>query len=186
MPGKIIGYIRVSTLDQNPDRQLEGIVLDKKFVEYASGSNTNRPQLAALLDYVREEDVVYVHSLDRLARNLKDLMGLIDQFIKKDVQVVFIKENLTFNGGDSSMSKLLLSIFGAVAEFEHGLIRERQREGIEKAKKLGKYVGRKKFLSPAQEEWLKEQITTRRSRREIAQELGISRPKLYRYIARLK
>lgn len=185
MPGKSIGYIRVSTLDQNPDRQLEGITLDKKFVEYASGSNTNRPQLQLLLDYVREEDIVYVHSLDRLARNLRDLMGLIDTFIKKDVEVVFVKENLRFNGMDSAMSNLLLSIFGAVAQFEYGLIRERQREGIEKAKKLGKYPGRKKFLNPEKEEWLKKEIETRRPRREIAAELGISRHTLYKYMARL-
>lgn len=185
MTGKIIGYIRVSTIDQNPDRQLEGITLDKKFVEYASGSNTNRPQLQLLLDYVREEDIVYVHSLDRLARNLKDLLKLIDKFIEKGVEVVFVKENLRFNGSDSAMSSLLLGIFGAVAQFEHRLIRERQQEGIEKAKKLGRYKGKKKFLNPEKEEWLKKEIETRRPRREIAAELGISRHTLYKYMARL-
>ena len=185
MPGKATGYIRVSTIDQNPDRQLEGVTVDKKFIDYASGTNTNRPQLAALLDYIREEDIVYVHSIDRLARNLKDLLKLVDVFISKKVELHFLKEKLTFNGTDCKMSTFLLDIFGAVAEFEHRLLMERQREGIERAKKLGRYVGRKKHLKPEQMDWLKVEMQTRRPRKDIAAELGISRHTLYKYMARI-
>jgi len=185
MPGKKIGYKRVSTPDQNPDRQLENMELDRVYIEYASGSNYNRPLLKQMIDYIRDEDIVYVHSIDRIARNLQDLMKIIDTVISKGAQMIFIKENLTFNGSDCHMSRLLLQIFGAVAEFEYGIIRERQQEGIEKAKKLGRYAGRKKCLKPEQMDWIREEIKTRRPRREIAAELGICRHTLYKYIARL-
>lgn len=185
MSGKRIGYIRVSTLDQNPDRQLEGIKLDKKFVDYASGTTINRPNLSQLLDYVREEDVVLVHSMDRLARNVKDLLDLVETFAKKQVELRFIKENLTFNGQDSALSKLLLLIIGSVAEFEHSLIRERQLEGIALAKKAGKYKGKKTKLNKEMAALIKEKIQTRESKAKIARGLGISRVSLYRYLKKV-
>src|SRR3984885_10031061 len=147
---KRVGYIRVSSVDQNTERQLEGQDLDKVFTDKASGKDTNRPQLQAALDYIREGDVLVVHSMDRLARNLDDLRRMVLDLTGKGVHVQFIKENLTFTGEESPMSNLLLSLLGAVAEFERSMIRERQREGIELAKKRGVYRGRKPSLTAVQ------------------------------------
>ena len=103
MAGKIVGYIRVSSVDQNPERQLEGIKLDKKFIDHASGRDVNRPALAELMDYVREDDVIIVHSMDRLARNLDDLRKIVKKLNNQNIQIKFLKENLTFAGNDSPM-----------------------------------------------------------------------------------
>lgn len=182
MNGKIIGYVRVSTIEQNPDRQLENIVIDKKFVDYASGSTINRPQFQLMMDYVRDGDVIVVHSMDRLARNVKNLLSIIDELNSKNVEIRFIKENIHFNGSDSAMSKLLLMIMGAVAEFEYSLIKERQQEGINIAKKEGKYKGRKKVLTDEKTALIDAAMQTRKSKTEIAKELGISRVTLYQYL----
>lgn len=182
MNGKRIGYIRVSTTDQNPDRQLEHIPLDKKFIDFASAKSTNRPQLNNMLEFVREDDVVLVHSMDRLARNVTDLRALVKLLVSKKIQVHFIKENLIFNGDESAMSNLLLSVMGAFAEFEYAFIRERQREGIIIAKRQGRYKGTKKKLDEAKIEILKKELMTRKSKGKISQELGVSRYTLYRYI----
>lgn len=141
MKGQRIGYIRVSSTDQNPDRQLEGVETDKLFIDHASGKDTQRPQLEAMLAYAREGDVVVVHSMDRLARNLDDLRRLVQQLTRRGISVTFLKESLTFTGSDSPMAQLLLSVMGAFAEFEQALIRERQKEGIALAKKNGVYKG---------------------------------------------
>src|ERR1700726_481744 len=101
MTGKRIGYIRVSTVDQNPDRQLDGIQLDKRFVDYASAGSTKRPQLQVMLDFLREDDLVLVHSMDRLARNLFDLRKIVNAIIEKGAEVQFMKEKLPFTGEDS-------------------------------------------------------------------------------------
>ena len=146
--GKRVGYIRVSTLDQNTERQLAGIPLDKRFTDKASGKDTDRPQLQAALDYLREGDVLVVHSMDRLARNLDDLRKIVIGLTERGVLVEFVKESLTFTGQDSAMSKLLLSVMGAFAEFERSLLKERQREGISIAKTKGVYKGRKPSLTP--------------------------------------
>ncbi len=145
MLGQKIGYVRVSSLDQNQVRQLDGIKLDKVFTDKASGKDTNRPALNALLDFVREGDTVVVHSMDRLARNLDNLRYLVQLLTKKGIEVEFVKEHLTFTGKDSPMAQLMLSVMGAFAEFERALIKERQREGIAIAKQKGFYKGRKKF-----------------------------------------
>ena len=179
---KHIGYIRVSSFDQNPDRQLEGIPLRKKFIDHASGKDTQRPQLTALLDYVREGDTVIVHSMDRLARNLDDLRRLVTQLTTQKVSVQFIKENLTFTEEDSPLSKLLLSVMGAFAEFERALIRERQREGIALAKQRGAYRGRKKALSGEQVAELKRRVAAGEQKAKLAREFGISRETLYQYV----
>jgi DNA invertase Pin-like site-specific DNA recombinase len=183
MSGKRIGYIRVSTLDQNPERQLEGIPLDKKFVDFASARSTDRSQLKAMLEYVREGDVVIVHSMDRLARNLLDLRNVVDQLVSQKVQVQFLKESLVFDGSDNAMSKLMLNLMGAFAEFEYAFIRERQREGIEIAKRNGKYtVGVPTKLTKELKEKLTTAMKTRKSKVEICEELGISRTSLYKYL----
>jgi DNA invertase Pin-like site-specific DNA recombinase len=138
---KRVGYIRVSTVDQNTERQLDGEELDKVFTDKASGKDTKRPQLQAALDYLRGGDILVVHSMDMLARNLDDLRRIVLGLTSKGVLVEFVKERLTFTGEDSAMSQLLLSVMGAFAEFERSLIRERQREGIALAKKAGVYKG---------------------------------------------
>ncbi len=183
MVGKRIGYARVSTADQNPDRQLQDIVLDKKFVDYASGQSINRPQLDLLLDYVREDDLIIVHSMDRMARNVKDLIHIIDSLVARNISVQFLKESLIFTAEKSPISNLLLAVMGAIAEFEHSLIKERQMEGIELAKKQGKYKGRKNSLSTEKIEMLKIMSeTTRKTKTQIAKELGICRWTLYKYL----
>src|ERR1700746_2456598 len=135
--GKRVGYVRVSSIDQNTVRQLDGVQLDKVFTDRASGKDVNRPQLKAALDYLRDGDVLVIHSMDRLARNLDDLRKIVTDLTGRGVQVHFIKEGLLFTGEDSAMSKLLLSVMGAFAEFERALLKERQREGIAVAKRAG-------------------------------------------------
>ena len=142
MHGQRIGYIRVSSFDQNPERQLDNVQVDRQFIDKASGKDTLRPQLDAMLSFVREGDTVVVHSMDRLARNLDDLRRLVQHFTKRGIRIEFAKECLTFTGEDSPMANLLLSVMGAFAEFERALIRERQREGIALAKQRGAYRGR--------------------------------------------
>ncbi len=182
--GQRIGYIRVSSLDQNPDRQLDGLKLDKTFTEQASGKDTKRPELERLLEFAREGDTVVVHSMDRLARNLDDLRRLVQSLTKKGIQVEFVKENLTFQSNESPMPKLMLSIMGAFAEFERALIRERQREGICLAKKRGVYRGRKLSLSAEQINDLKQRISSGQTKAQVARDLGISRETLYSYLDR--
>lgn len=183
MTGKRIGYVRVSSFEQNPGRQLEGVPVDKKFIEYASAKNTARPQLQLLLDFVREDDIILVHSMDRLARNLRDLFKIVDYLLEKKVQVHFIKENISFDGNNSPMACLMLSLFGAFAEFEYAFIRERQREGIAEAKKAGKYLGGKKKLTDDQVLAIKERLnTTHDSKNKIAKDFGVHRRTLYKYL----
>ena len=127
MQGQRIGYVRVSSFDQNPERQLEQVEVVKVFTDKASGKDTQRPELDALLSFVRDGDTVVVHSMDRLARNLDDLRRLVQKLTKRGVRIEFVKESLTFTGEDSPMANLMLSVMGAFAEFERALIRERQR-----------------------------------------------------------
>ncbi|QAZ69606.1 recombinase family protein [Solidesulfovibrio carbinolicus] len=182
MQGQRIGYVRVSSLDQNPGRQLELVRADKVFVDMASGKDTRRPQLEALLDFVREGDVVAVHSMDRLARNLDDLRRLVQGLVRRGVRVEFVKEGLHFTGEDSPMAQLLLSVMGAFAEFERALIRERQREGIALAKLRGAYRGRKKKLSSEQGAELRRRAAAGEKKAQLAREFGVSRETLYQYL----
>jgi len=184
MSGKKIGYIRVSSFEQNPERQLEGLQLDKKFIDHASGKNIARPQLEAMLDYVRDGDTIIVHSMDRLARNLDDLRKLVAQLTSQQIKIEFVQEGLSFNGDDSPMSQLLLSMMGAFAEFERSLIKERQMEGIALAKKRGVYKGRKRTLSDDQVIELKTRVANGDKKSHIAADYGISRETLYRYLRR--
>jgi DNA invertase Pin-like site-specific DNA recombinase len=182
MKGHRIGYIRVSALDQNPERQLEDIDVDRVFTDKASGKDVNRPQLDELLSFVRAGDTVVVHSMDRLARNLDDLRQLVKDLTKRGVSIEFVKETLTFTGEDSPMANLLLSVMGAFAEFERALIRERQREGIALAKQRGAYRGRKRALSDADIDVVKSRIMAGDKKAEIARDFGISRQTLYQYL----
>jgi DNA invertase Pin-like site-specific DNA recombinase len=183
MKGQMIGYIRVSSFDQNEGRQLEQEKLDRVFTDKASGKDTNRPQLQELLQFVREGDLVLVHSMDRLARNLDDLRKLVKRLRSQGVGIRFIKEELTFTSNeDSPMSNLLLSVMGAFAEFERSLINERQREGIELAKKKGIYKGRKRSLSSEDVDALSIRVDAGEKKSELAKEFGISRQTLYGYL----
>lgn len=185
MKGQRLGYVRVSTFDQNPERQLEGQKLDKVFLDRASGKNTSRPQLEALLDYAREGDTILVHSLDRLGRNLDDLRRLVAYLTDQGVRVEFLSENLTFSGDDSPLANLMLSVMGAFAEFERAGIRERQREGIALAKARGAYKGRKRALTPAQALELRGRVEMGVPKAVVAREAGISRETLYQYLRAL-
>ena len=182
MTGQRIGYIRVSSADQNPERQLEGIELDRTFTDKASAKDTNRPELTSLLTFIREGDTLVVHSMDRLARNLSDLRQLVTDLTDKGVKVQFIKEGLVFTGEDSPMATLMLSVMGSFAEFERALLKERQKEGIALAKKRGAYRGRKKTLSEAQISEIKNRVAAGDKKTVIAKELGISRETLYQYL----
>jgi len=181
--GQRIGYQRVSTIDQNTDRQLDGVEVDKVFADKASGKSTDRPELARAIDYVREGDTLVVHSMDRLARNLDDLRRLVRELTGQGVKVEFVKESLTFAGDDSPMNTLLLSMLGAVAEFERSMILERQREGIAIAKAAGKYKGRKSALTDDQAGELRTRLAAGESVTILAREYGISRQTVYNYAA---
>jgi DNA invertase Pin-like site-specific DNA recombinase len=180
--GQNIGYIRVSTIEQNAERQLDGIALDKIFTDKCSGKDTNRPQLRLMLEFIREGDTVYVHSMDRLARNLDDLRGVVNKLASKGVAVKFVKEGLTFNGQEAPMATLMLSVMGAFAEFERSLIRERQKEGIALAKKAGKYRGRSKCFTDEQINEIQQMVKERYKKVDIAKKFGVSRNTLHRYI----
>lgn len=166
-----IGYIRVSTSDQNTERQLDGLQLDKTFTDKVSGATTDRPKLQDMLDYVREGDVVHVHSIDRLARSLVDLLALVQNLTAKEVHIQFHKENLLFTGETNPTQELMLSIMGSVAQFERAMIRERQREGIAKAKDKGVYKGRTKTIDDAA---IRAKVTAGNSYRETAKILDVS------------
>lgn len=182
MKGQRIGYIRVSSFDQNPERQLDQTQVDKVFVDNASGKDTQRPELDSLLSFVRDGDIVVVHSMDRLARNLDDLRRLVQKLTHKGVRIEFVKECLTFTGEDSPMANLMLSVMGAFAEFERSLIHERQREGIALARLRGAYRGRKKSLSPEQQIEVRQRATNGEQKAQLAREFGISRETLYQYL----
>lgn len=182
LAGQQVGYIRVSTADQNTGRQLEGLSLNKTFIDKVSGKSVDRPQLRACVEYVREGDTLHVHSMDRLARNLDDLRALVRQLTDKGVRVQFHKESLLFTGDDSPMSNLLLSLLGAIAEFERQLIRDRVAEGVALAKAAGKYKGGKPKLNADQVAMLRSRVMSGVPKAKVARELGISRETLYNYL----
>jgi len=184
MTGQRVGYKRVSTIEQHTARQLDGEPLDKCFEDHASGKDTQRPQLQAALTYCREGDTLVVHSMDRLARSLVDLRRIVTDLTSRCVAVEFVKENLRFTGEDSPLAVLLLSLIGAVAEFERALMLERQREGIAIAKAAGRYKGRRRALGPAQVDELRRRVAARENKSAIARDLGISRDTVYCYLQR--
>lgn len=182
MDGQRVGYVRVSSFDQNPDRQLGAERVAKTFTDKASGKDTRRPELHRLLSFVRDGDTVVVHSMDRLARNLDDLQRIVHDLTKRGVRIDFVKESLTFTGEDSPMANLMLSVMGAFAEFERALLRERQREGITRAKQRGAYRGRKRSLNPEQIGEVKRRIAAGEQKAGVARDMGISRETVYRYL----
>lgn len=178
--GQRVGYVRVSTVDQNTERQLDGLVFAKVFTDKASGKDTARPELQACLDYIREGDTLVVHSMDRLARSLVDLRTTVDRLTARGVTVEFVKEHLTFTRDESDpCSVLMLSIMGAVAEFERSMILERQREGIAIAKAKGIYKGRKPALTDAQIADVVARLAAGESATDLAGKFGVSRATIY-------
>lgn len=181
--GQKVGYIRVSAIDQNTESQkslLGNVGMDKLFEEKVSGKNTDRPQLQAMLDYVREGDTVYVKDLSRLARNTKDLLDIVEYLNNKGAGLFSIKENIDTS---TNFGKLMLTFLGAIYEFERANLLERQRDGIAVAKKQGKYKGRKQVPKPANfkevyQKWLNRQITSISAIRE----LNISEYAFYKFV----
>lgn len=173
-------YARVSTKEQNEQRQLENIKnynIEKTFIDKITGKYTDRPELQKMLDYVREGDVVYIHDFSRIARNLKDLLNLVDYLSEKKVKLISIHENFDTS---TPTGKLMIQMIGAINEFEVNILHERQMEGIRIAQREGKYTGRKK-VNIDLEQWseLYEKYMERKiNKAKFAECLGISRPTL--------
>lgn len=182
MNGQKIGYVRVSSSDQNTDRQLDGLALDRTFTDKVSGKTTDRPQLQEMLRFVRDGDQLFVHSMDRLARNLIDLRQMVQELTGRGIRITFVKEGLVFNGDDAAMSMLLLSVMGAVAEFERAILKERQAEGIRIARLKGVYKGRKAALTDDQREEIRQKIAAGIPKARIAREYRCSRETIYKCI----
>jgi len=182
MTHQVVGYVRVSSVSQNVARQLVDIKLDKEFVDTMTGSTKDRKNLIACMDYVREGDLLVIDSIDRLARNLRDLQEIINSLINKGVSVKFIKENLTFNSSKDPMANLTLQIMGAFAEFERTMIKARQREGIDAAKKAGKHLGRPAVTTPKLTAEAKDLKCKGTSIRQIAFKLNVSRATIYKML----
>lgn len=178
-----VAYIRVSTEEQCCDRQsvaMESLGVEKVFIEKISGKNLNRPQLKAMLDYVREGDTLYVESYSRLARSTSDLLSIIEKLNEKGVSFISLKENIDTT---TPQGKFMLTVFAGLAEFERTCLLQRQREGIECAKAAGKYKGRKPIDKPENFDevvklWKDGEITARRAQ----QKLGLTPSTFYRMV----
>jgi DNA invertase Pin-like site-specific DNA recombinase len=180
-----VGYIRVSSEHQNTARQLEGIALDKIFEDKISGKNAFRAALHQCYEYLREGDVLHVHSIDRLARNLSDLQKIVTLLIEKGIEVRFHKENLIFPAKSAIQESnpvqiLLFHLLGAFAEFERTILKERQREGIAIAKKRGKYLGRPMKVTPEMTTSIHKLLSDKITIPEIAKQFKISVTTVYR------
>jgi DNA invertase Pin-like site-specific DNA recombinase len=184
MKGQLIGYKRVSTVEQNTARQLDGLELDEVFEDRVSGKSMERPALLGMLKHARKGDTVVVHSMDRLARNVMDLKSIVSELIEKGVEVKFLKENLSFSGGHDPFKELMLNLLASIAEFERALIKSRQAEGIAIRKAAGLYAGkgRKRRISDAQVAEIKTRVAVGEKKTHIAASLGISRESVYKYL----
>ena len=177
-----VAYVRVSTVEQNEARQVESLKkhdIEKWFIEKVSAKDMNRPQLTAMLDYVREGDVVYIHDLSRLARSTADLLALIERLQAKGVHLKSEKESIDTS---SPTGKLLISVIAAINQFERDNLLERQREGIAIAKQQGKYKGRKEIKVPDFAAYYERYMKREVNKTELARELHISRPTLDKLI----
>ena len=182
--GKFLSYVRVSTVEQNEQRQVKAIEerasIDKWFIEKVSGKDTKRPQLQAMLDYMREGDTIIINDFSRLARSTKDLLELVELMQEKNVTLISLKENIDTS---TPQGKLMLTMLGAINEFERMNMLERQREGIAIAKANGKYKGRKAIEIDEKFKELYEKYMARKiNKTQFADELGVSRTTLYKLI----
>lgn len=178
-----IAYVRVSTIEQNEDRQIEALKkydIERWYIDKISGKDMNRPKLQEMLSYIREGDTVFIHDLSRIARSTEDLLALVNSFQEKRVHLVSNKENINTT---TPTGKLMLTMIGAINEFERANLLERQKEGILIAKQNGKYTGRKKITVENFEEYYERYASRQVSKTALAKELNISRPTLDRLIA---
>jgi DNA invertase Pin-like site-specific DNA recombinase len=180
---KRVGYIRVSSADQNSSRQLEGIELDKTFEEKISGKDTKRPGLQAMLEYIREGDVVFVHELSRLGRSMIDLHQIVEQITDKGAEISFVKEGLNFSPGQTDpVAQAMFSMLCVFAQFERSLIKQRQKEGIASAKARGEHLGRPAKLTANQKKEIQKQSQEGKKPAELARMFGVSRATIYNAI----
>lgn len=178
-----IAYVRVSTVEQNEGRQIEALKshnIYKWFTEKVSAKNTNRPELRSMIEYAREGDTIYIHSLDRLARSTKDLLNIVEELQAKGIHLVSNKENIDTS---TATGKLMLTMIGAIAEFERTNLLERQKEGIALAKQNGKYKGRKKIGYPnnwndVYKKWKSRELKGN----EAMDQLGLKRNTFYKLV----
>lgn len=178
-----IAYIRVSSVDQNEQRQIEAMEkynIEKWFVEKISAKDTNRPKLQEMLDFAREGDTIHIHDFSRLARSTKDLLEIVERLQSKGIHLISNKENIDTS---TPTGKLMLTLIGAIAEFERQNLLDRQREGITIAKREGKYKGGKKKTIPHFEQYYARYLRRETTKAALARELHISRPTLDRMIA---
>lgn len=181
-----IAYIRVSTIEQNEQRQIEAMKhynIEKWFIEKVSAKDTNRPKLQEMLDFIREGDTLHIHDFSRLARSTKDLLEIVELLNTKGVTLVSNKENIDTS---TATGKLLLTVVAAIAEFERTNLLERQREGIAIAKRNGVYKGRKPVSIPDFERQYQRYKNREITKSQLAKELKISRPTLDKLIANHK
>lgn len=181
-----IGYIRVSTVEQNIARQeviMKKLDVEKIFIDKISGKNKERPMLKEMMDFVRSGDIVVVESISRFARNTRDLLELVDQLVAKGVQFVSMKERIDTS---TPSGKFMLTVFGAVAQLEHDYILQRQKEGIAIAKANGKYQGRKKIqndrFDEIYEKWKNNEMTAVQAMKL----LNYSKTTFYRRVKEMK
>lgn len=186
--GRVLGYKRVSTIEQNTARQLEGVHTDLIFEDKISGKSMERPELQQLLRTAYKGDTVVIHSMDRLARNLIDLKNIVSELVASGAQVQFLKENLTFSGKADPYSELMLNLMGSFAEFERQLIKSRQAEGIAIKKAAGGYAGkgRKRSITDEQISEVKRRVEAGDKKSVIAKDLGISRESIYKILEKDK
>ncbi len=175
-------YKRVSTIEQNLDRQLHGYEFDREFVEKISGKDVNRPELQSLLSVLRSGDEVHVHELSRLASNTKDLLNVVEHVLEAGASIKFHKENLHFVAGKDRppVQDLMLSLLSAIAQFERDLLLERQREGIALAKLRGAYRGRQSRFDSLDVQKIKSEFKKSANKSSLAKKWGISRAYLYK------
>ena len=190
MAGKKIAYIRVSSEGQNTsrqDQQIEELAVDKVFTEKVSGKNIqDRPQFQMMLEYAREDDIIYCADLSRWGRSLIDIKTTITDLTKRGVTVTFLKENLTFSGNDDPMSNLLLGILSSLSEWERAVIKSRQMEGVKIAQEKGIYkerCGRKPKLTEEQMKEVKRRVADGEKRSDVALAFGVSRQTVYNLVA---
>ncbi len=185
MKHQVVGYIRVSSIGQNTDRQLVGLELDRVFTEKASGKSVEeRPILKECMNYLRDGDQLVVHSMDRLARNTEELLTIVRELTGKGVTVRFLKEELTFSGSESDPFKtLMLNMLAAFGQFERELINERRREGVAAARSKGKKFGAPLKVTDEIKIRIDALLQDGLTKRDVAKEVGLGEATIYRYLA---
>lgn len=177
-----VAYVRVSTIEQNENRQIEALKphdIGKWFIEKVSAKDTNRPQLQSMMGYVRDGDTIFIHDLSRIARSTKDLLEILEQLTAKGVHLVSNKENIDTS---TPTGKLMITLIGAINEFERANLLDRQREGIALAVKAGKYKGRKEIHIDNFQQHYNRYMQREVNKAQLAKELNISRPTLDKLI----